>query len=343
MAPHAALLHPGRMPFLRLHPSDAERLRAAADLLEAARVVDDPEAFPLVAELLASDIAYGWDLEPDDYYVYLPDGSSEPVGVLQVGLPKRDNRQLATVDLVVHPAHRDQPHRDAMMTEAIRLARAGGRTVLWLWAPVEDEDARTFLTSFGFAEANRDARRYQTLGTVDPSVVDGLAAQAALAAADYELVRLQPPLDDDLLAELVEVTAAINDAPMGDLTFENEVFDLRRLADHQTAGISRGDHRYRVVARHRGTGQLGGHTEVSVHPRQPELADQADTAVARHHRGRRLGLALKIDMMRWLAEAEPQLKTIRTYNNADNDFMITVNEALGYHLSRVFATYQLTL
>lgn len=226
------------------------------------------------------------------------------------------------------------------MAEAIRLAREAGRTVLWVWAPEEDGEARAFLTGTGFVEANRDARRHQVLAEVDHAEVDRLGTNARTAAADYELVRLLPPLDDDLLAQLVEVTAAINDAPMGELTFEDEVFDQRRLRDHQEAGIRRGDRRYRIVARHRRSGEVGGHTEVALHPRQPELAHQADTAVARTHRGHRLGMLLKIDMMRWLAETEPQLTTIETYNNADNGFMIDVNEALGYRVSRVFTTYQ---
>jgi hypothetical protein len=48
-------------------------------------------------------------------------------------------------------------------------------------------------------------------------------------------------------------------------------------------------------------------------------------------------------MMRWLAEVEPQLKIIETWNNADNTFMINVNEALGYRMSRIFNMYELRL
>ena len=59
---------------------------------------------------------------------------------------------------------------------------------------------------------------------------------------------------------------------------------------------------------------------------------QGDTAVARAHRGHRLGLLLKIDMMHWLAEAEPQFEVVETWNNADNGFMISVNESIGYRL-----------
>jgi RimJ/RimL family protein N-acetyltransferase len=65
--------------------------------------------------------------------------------------------------------------------------------------------------------------------------------------------------------------------------------------------------------------------------------------VARSHRGRKLGLLLKIEMLHWLADAEPQLKMIETWNNGDNRFMINVNDAMGYRLSQVYATFERNL
>ena len=90
---------------------------------------------------------------------------------------------------------------------------------------------------------------------------------------------------------------------------------------------------------------IGGHTVVVWSTRcDPTRAGQGDTAVHRDHRGHRLGLLLKIEMMRWLAEVEPQItEIIDTWNNADNRYMIDVNEAIGYRLSRVFAMYERTL
>ncbi len=61
-----------------------------------------------------------------------------------------------------------------------------------------------------------------------------------------------------------------------------------------------------------------------------EYGWQLDTSVRRGHRGHRLGLLLKIAMLRWLAEEEPQLRTIDTGNAASNSHMIKVNEILGY-------------
>ena len=50
------------------------------------------------------------------------------------------------------------------------------------------------------------------------------------------------------------------------------------------------------------------------------------------HRGHRLGLLLKLEMLRWLAEEEPQLREIDTWNAESNDHMIGVNELLGYRI-----------
>ena len=151
-----------------------------------------------------------------------------------------------------------------------------------------------------------------------------------------------PPVADDVLQQLVAVTAAINDAPMGNLTFEDEVFDLDRIRDNATAQERHRNRVYRVVARHRTTGEIGGHTQVLVSPHRPHIACQADTAVARAHRGHRLGLLLKIDALRWLAAAEPQVELVETWNNADNRFMVSVNERLGYRLSATYAPDALT-
>lgn len=331
------------MPFVRVHPDDLSQVAAVADILEAARKVDDPDAFPTIPEMLAGQMRYGWDLEPEEHYLYLPDGKSDAVGVLVLDMPTRDNLHLVWAQIAVHPGHRRRGHGSVIMNEALRRTQEAGRNTIWVGTAEDDQGARKFVECFGFSYASHDARKRQVLADVNHADVRRLWADAQTTASDYRLERLQPPVTDQVLAELVEVTAAINDAPMGDLTFEDEKFDVQRLRDIETALLGRGDCAYRVIARHRKTGEVGGHTMVMSHPLQPEVGWQGDTAVARHHRGHRLGLLLKIDMMRWLADVEPQLTIIETWNNADNKFMINVNEALGYRLSRIFNMYELSL
>jgi GNAT superfamily N-acetyltransferase len=329
------------MPFVRVEPEDIAQVTAVASILEAARQVDDADAFPVIAEMLPGEMRYGWELEPPEHYLYVPDHATDPVGVLAVEQPTRDNLHLIWAQIWVHPDHRRRSYGSVIMNEVLRIARDTGRSTIWVGTAEDDQGARCFVEKFGFRYASHDARRRQILADVDDTEVRRLLTSAEAAAADYCLQRLRSPTSDEVLSELVEVTAAINDAPMGDLTYEDEKFDLQRVQDRETALLGRGECGYRVIARHRTTGEVGGHTMVITHPLQPHVGMQADTAVARQHRGHRLGLLLKIDMMRWLAEVEPQLKVIETWNNADNTFMINVNEALGYRLSRIFNMYEL--
>ena len=85
-------------------------------------------------------------------------------------------------------------------------------------------------------------------------------------------------------------------------------------------------------ARHRDTGELAGHTVVTVEGGDPTQGHQHDTSVVGTHRGHRLGLLLKADMVLWLRQAEPQLARIDTWNAESNDHMIEVNEAIGYRV-----------
>jgi GNAT superfamily N-acetyltransferase len=343
MADRSPVRHSDEVPLQPVSPDDTASVAALVAIHNAAQRVDDPEGLGWLAAVAAEELRYGWDLQPEEHFLYVPEGADLPVAALAVDLPKRDNLHLFWLQLMVHPDHRRRGHGTAVMTEALRMAEEAGRHTLWVEAVEDDLGARKFAERFGFAYASHDARRRQRLADVDQDVIARLFAEAEAAAADYTLERLLPPVPDAVLTQMVEVTAAINDAPMGTLTFEDEVFDLRRLQDIETARARKGNRSYRMVARHRETGEIGGHTQVVVSPRRPHLGLQADTAVARAHRGHRLGLLLKIAMMRWLAEAEPQLELVETWNNADNRFMISVNELLGYRLSNTFATYELTL
>lgn len=336
----AAVGHAEPVHLVQVSTDDDHRLDALAGLLDAVRRHDDPDAFPVSAAELAREVRYGYDLHPPVLYALEADATAAPVGVLSVEAPVRDNRHLLYGEITVHPQHRRRGYGSRLLDRLLDLAAELGRHTLWVPTPTDDRSGNDFLRHRGFDCATVDARRHQVLGEVDRAQVERLRAEAARHGGDYRLERVRPPYGDDLLSSLIEVTAAINDAPMGSLDFEDEVFDLDRLRDAQTARARRGESVYRGLARHRGTGEVGGHTCVVLHPDQPTLGHQGDTAVARAHRGHRLGLALKIEMLDWLAEAEPQLQSVDTWNNADNRFMIDVNEALGYRLSRSFATYQ---
>ena len=140
------------------------------------------------------------------------------------------------------------------------------------------------------------------------------------------------------------MTSAINDAPTDDLDIEDEVFTPDRVRAYETSqfaqAVDGGFHR--VYARHRSTGERRP-DRGSPRGRPSELAEQHDTSVVRSHRGHRLGLVLKAEMMLWLREAQPQVKSVDTWNAESNDFMISVNEVLGYRIMGRELAFQKTV
>ena len=117
------------------------------------------------------------------------------------------------------------------------------------------------------------------------SFVDDAYGEAAAFAQDYELLRFEGHTPDELLTAVADITEAINDAPLDDLDIEYEVFPAARVRSYEDATINSRHRLYRVIARHRETGELAGHTVVAVDAETPQLAHQHDTAVVRAHLG----------------------------------------------------------
>ena len=327
------------MRLVAVDPYDEGQIETLTRLVEAVRVHDDPDAFAMTVEDTRNKARHGLDLRPARLTLLLDDDGAG-VGHHWAYVPVHDNLDLVDAAFSVRPDRRGRGYETRLLEDLVRTTVALGRTTLWITVAADDTSSTTLLTESGFTRASEDVRRHQVLASLDVAAIERLERDAAEHARDYVLERLSPPYDDALLADLVAVTAAINDAPMGSLVVEDEVYDLDRMRDAERARALRGERLRRVVARHRETGEVAGHSNLVVRPWDVRNAYQHDTAVALPHRGHRLGIALKIEMMRWLAEAEPQLAVVATMNNVDNTPMIKVNEALGYRFSRTFATFQ---
>ncbi len=310
-------------------PDDAVPLEQAVRLREAARSVDTPWEHPELPGNHQAFLRYGWDGEPPTPYLMQVDGEAVAVGSLT--LPQRDNRHLAWISVVVDPAHRRHGHGRRLADHLMGAARGAGRTSVGLdgW---ESQAARGFADALGFECRSQAIMRRQHLREVDLERVRASYHEAAAAAGAYELLRIDGRTPPELREDMVGLADAINDAPTDELDIEDEVMSVERLDAYESACEARGNRIRHLVARHRETGALGGHTIVVVEEDRPTVGHQHDTAVARGHRGHRLGLLLKSAMVLWLAGAEPQLETVDTFNAESNDHMIRVNEVLGYRV-----------
>jgi hypothetical protein len=68
---------------------------------------------------------------------------------------------------------------------------------------------------------------------------------------------------------------------------------------------------------------------VCVHELRPAIAAQEDTSVVRGHRGRRLGLRMKLELYDWLRSERRDVASVDTWNAPENAPMIAINDALG--------------
>lgn len=315
-----------------LEPVDPDHAAAVDDLVtvtNAVRAADSPWEHPLTPHEAVGHLRHGWDGEPPVAFVGRVGGT--PVAVGEYAVSEYDNRHVAWLEVYVAPEHRRRGLGSAVLAALRDRARAEGRTSLGLggW---DSPAAVAFASRHGLDQKSVEVNRRQWPADLDRGALDAAYDEAHAHAGDYELFRIAGSSPPGLLPALAVMTAAINDAPTDDLDIEDSVFPPERIAAYDAAQAARGHRMYRVVGRHRVGGELAGQSVVAVDGERPALAEQHDTSVVAAHRGHRLGLLLKADMLRWLAETEPQVETIDTWNAESNARMIGVNERLGYRV-----------
>lgn len=334
----------------------AERLAAN---LNAMAAVDNPHSTPITAAGLAAEARYTTENRPYDG-MWLArdsardgkrDGDGDPpgasdgrisggsgrarqrhddriVGHASLELPTWGNTHMGFVSCAVHPAHRGRGIGRQLLDVQVEAARAAGRSML-LTFTLRDTPTPRFLTANGFDIAQLNTQRRIEPQQLDHEAIKALADEAAAVAADYELVQLEGPASEEWLPELASLAEAMNDAPLDDTDLEPEVSSPERLRDYDLAMAARGQRVYRLLARHRHTGEWAGQTLLCVDELRPGVAMQEDTSVLPAHRGHRLGLLLKTTMLLWMRQRHPELRSIDTWNADSNTHMIEVNERLG--------------
>lgn len=317
------------MQIREVHRDDAATLDAIIELVHDTHAVDAPWFHPWSKADYRVVAEHGMDGEPPVMYVGEVDG--QVVAHCDAWVSDRDNQHLAWLKLSVHPEQRRRGYGSALLDHVVTDLKGRGRTTFGMdgW---ESEQAIGFAARHGFEQKAVEVTRRQHLREVDGVLLKQLLEEAREAASSYELVRIQGRTSEEDIDQVVEMVAAINDQPFDGLDIEHTVFSRERVWAYEDAQALRNHRLYRLAARHKDSGEWAGNTVVIVKGEFPTRGYQHDTSVARAHRGHRLGALLKLSMVEWLAEAEPQLETISTTNAESNSYMISINEAMGYRV-----------
>ena len=253
-------------------------------------------------------------------------------GAARVDLSRYDNLHVAASTYYTHPDRRREGIGRAMAEASYDIGRKHDRTLMITEANApfgETSPGLQFGEAMGFKKAIEDGMKVVDLHETEP-LWDDIEARTAPKYADYRIVTWIDRIPDDLVEGYCQLSEMfLEEAPMGELDLEREVWDEDRVRKREERNQRQGRHSPYAAAI-APDGAMAGFTEVMVNESAPWRGIQSGTLVTPEHRGRKLGLGLKIANHRQLREHFPDCKVLLTGNADVNAPMNAVNDALGY-------------
>jgi GNAT superfamily N-acetyltransferase len=320
--------------------ADSARLQTCYEIFEAAGSADDPDGPRLSPGGFRNWWGYGND-GGAPRQAWLATDERGPLGCYLVELPDRENVTLAAAAIAVPPPLRGRGIGTALLAHCRAQAQAAGRTALFGTA-VPGSAGEAFAQAAGAAGGLTEIRRVLRPADLTPERLAALRAEAAQRAVGYSLLSWTGPTPDEQADQLARLNDVMADAPR-EAAIEAPSWDRDRLRATEERMGAPGFRLYSVAARHDESGGLAAVSQVVAEAELPGLAFQGITAVDRPHRGHRLGLLVKAVMHQWLADAEPGLRAVYTWNSQTNEHMIAINDRLGFEVSGAFRSWELDL
>jgi hypothetical protein len=226
-----------------------------------------------------------------------------------------------------------------LVEHAVALGVADGRRVLNCIVDIplgkrSPHPSEGFARAIGFEPTLGGNRRVLPV-PLEPEHVDELRAFAArVAGADrYRTFTFRTPWPDEYTDDHCELGRRMStDEPAGDSDHEEELWDAQRIHESDDLLAAQHSTKLAAVAQHIESGRLVAFTELLMSPDRPSEAWQMATLVHPEHRGHRLGLAVKLANLEFLARAEPSIRVVTTANASVNAPMIAINDMLGFEI-----------
>jgi GNAT superfamily N-acetyltransferase len=321
--------------------SDGRALESCHHLAQECIKTDQPDQAPWSLGAFRAKWVEGFNGSPQETWL-AADDRGVIAGCYLLTLPDRENLSMARVVLRVAPDRRRGGIGSALLRHCEHRAVLAGRTRLTgeAWDGTSGE---AFAKAIGASPGIPAVQRTLYLTDEVRRRLPELRREAAGHAAGYSLLSWIGPTPEDSLEQVAAVHGAMADAPR-DAGVEVSVWDAARVRRLERLATGHGITQFSVAARHDETGELAALTQTLTDPgAAPSFAFQQLTAVLRAHRGRRLGLLVKVAMLDLLAEIVPDVDRIATNNAGANQHMIAINAQLGFEITGVTRDWELGL
>lgn len=251
------------------------------------------------------------------------------LGVAWLDWYLKENTHLVEVEISVAAQYRRTGVGSRLLEEVIERARQDGRRLLMtsmLGDAVTGESAGT-----AFAAAHGFVRKHVELH----QVLELPLSEARLAELDqpvdgYKIVQWRGAHPEEWIEQFADALSAMaEDVPSGEMDHEPSRWTPDRIREADARLVRQGRFCHTTVAVD-ADGQLAAYTEMGGAIANPERLYQWGTFVRREHRGRRLGLAVKVPNLRSLQAELDRPAVLHTWNATTNAPMIAVNDHLGF-------------
>jgi len=255
----------------------------------------------------------------------------EMVGAGLLTRSLRDNLHTAMAFAYTRPDRVREGIGRRLVEELEVVAAGDGRTTVQSEAylpPGGSGVPEAFATAMGYAVASRESIKELTL-------TDYLARREALAAAapvpdGYRVITFDTVCPDEHLASFGRLLGMLlAEVPLGELDLEDSEWSAERIREAERRQVAIGRHVQTAMAL-APDGSVAGVSDVRVDDSDPAHGQVGITLVDPVHRGRRLGLALKVATHDLAVATYPELVSVDTSNAEVNTWMNAVNDALGY-------------